>query len=147
MKAIVYEKYGPPDVLELRDVEKPTAKADEVLVKVRAASVNYGNLALVTGKPFMVRMMAGGMSKPTDTIQGGDFAGVVEAVGKNVRQFQIGDEVYGDLADLHFGTFAEYVAAPERLVALKPKNLTFEEAAAVPQASVVALQGLRNVGN
>lgn len=146
MKAIVQDKYGSPDVLELREVEKPVCQDDEVLVKVHAAAVNFGNVALVKGKPFIIRLMVGGLGKPKHKIQGSDFAGVIEAVGKNVKRFQPGDEVYGDVSDLSFGTFAEYVAVPESSLALKPKNLTFEEAASVPQAGLVALQGLRDVG-
>ena len=146
MKAIVQDKYGSPDVLELREVEKPVCQDDEVLVKVHAAAVNFGNVSLVKGKPFIIRLMVGGLSKPKHKIQGSDFAGVIEAVGKNVKRFQPGDEVYGDVSDLSFGTFAEYVAVPESCLALKPKNLTFEEAASVPQAGLVALQGLRDVG-
>jgi NADPH:quinone reductase-like Zn-dependent oxidoreductase len=146
MKAIVYEKYGPPEVLQLKEVEKPTPKEDEVLVKVHAASVNYPDWAFVRGEPFMVRLTGSGLLKPKNTILGADIAGRVEAVGRNVKQFQPGDEVFGDLSGCGFGGFAEYVAVPENALALKPTNLTFEEAAAVPMAAVVALQGLRDHG-
>jgi len=146
MKAIVYTKYGPPDVLHLKEIEKPTPKEDEVLVKVQAASVNYSDWAFVRGKPFLVRLMGVGLLKPKITILGADIAGQVEAVGRNVKQFQPGDEVYGDLAGCGWGGFAEYVSVPENALALKPANMTFEEAAAVPQAAVVALQGLRDKG-
>jgi len=143
MKAIVYEKYGPPDVLKLKEVEKPTPKEDEVLVKVQAASVNYSDWAFVRGEPFLVRLMGVGLLKPKITILGADIAGRVEAVGRNVKQFQPGDEVYGDLSGCGWGAFAEYVSVPENALALKPAGITFEEAAAVPQAALVALQGLR----
>jgi len=146
MKAIVQTEYGPPDVLRLEDVEMPVPGDDEVLVEVHAASVNYGNLALVLGDPFIVRLMVGGLRKPKHTIPGSDIAGRVAAVGRNVTQFQPGDEVYGDLSDGCFGAYAQYVAAPENTLARKPANISFEEAAAVPQAALVALQGLRDKG-
>jgi NADPH:quinone reductase-like Zn-dependent oxidoreductase len=146
MKAIVYEKYGPPeDVLELKEVEKPTPKDDEALVRVHAASVVYGDLALVRGKPFVARLSSG-LLKPKYKIPGIDMAGRVEAVGTNVKQFQPGDEVFGDLFESGFGAFAEKVCARENALALKPANMTFEEAAAVPQAALVALQALRDSG-
>jgi NADPH:quinone reductase-like Zn-dependent oxidoreductase len=146
MKAIVCSEYGPPDVLSFEEVQKPAPGDNEILVEVHAASVNYGNLALVMGDPFVVRLISGGLRKPKHTIPGGDIAGRVEAVGRNVTQFQPGDEVYGDLSACGFGGFAEYIAAPESALALKPANSTFEEAAAVPQAALVALQGLRDKG-
>jgi NADPH:quinone reductase-like Zn-dependent oxidoreductase len=146
MKAIVYEKYGPPDVLQLKEVEIPVPKENEVLVKVQAASVNYSNLAFVRGKPFIVRLMGSGLIKPKYKILGSDIAGRVETVGVNVQQFQPGDEVFGDLSECGRGGFAEYVAVPENALVLKPANLTSEEAAAVPEAAVVALQGLRDKG-
>jgi NADPH:quinone reductase-like Zn-dependent oxidoreductase len=146
MKAIVYEKYGPPDVLQLKEVEKPVPKENEVLVKVQASSVNYSNSAFVRGKPFIVRLMGSGLLKPKYKILGSDIAGRVETVGVNVQQFQPGDEVFGDLSECGRGGFAEYVAVPENALVLKPANLTFEEASAVPEAAVVALQGLRDKG-
>jgi NADPH:quinone reductase-like Zn-dependent oxidoreductase len=145
MKAIVYTKYGPPDVLNLEEVQKPTPDDDEVLVEIHAASVNYANPALVRGEPFMLRLY-GGLREPKYKIPGGDIAGRVEAVGRNVKQFQPGDEVFGDISDCGFGAFAEYVSAPENALALKPANISFEAAAAVPQAALVALQGLRDKG-
>ena len=145
MKAIVYNKYGPPDVLELKEVEKPIPEDNQVLVKIHAASVNYGNLVLLRGKPFLARF-AFGLLKPKYSIPGGDIAGRVEAVGKNVKQFQPGDEVFGDLSGCGWGGFAEYVSVPENALALKPANMSFEEAAAVPMAAVTALQGLRDKG-
>jgi len=146
MKAIVQERYGPPDVLQLKEVAEPTPKEDEVLVGVQAASVNYSDWVYVRGKPFAARLMGSGLLKPKTMMLGADIAGRVEAVGRNATQFQPGDEVYGDLSVCGWGSFAEYVAVPESALALKPTNLTFEEAAAVPQASIVALQGLRDKG-
>ena len=147
MKAIVYTKYGPPDVLQLQDVEKPAPKEDEVLVKIHAAAVNYGDASFVRGKPFVVRLMGAGLLKPKVKILGSDIAGRVETVGRNARQFQPGDEVLGDISGFGWGGFAEYVAVPEKALALKPANLSFEQAAAVPQAATVALQGLRDEGH
>ncbi len=144
MKAIVYHKYGLPDVLELKEVEKPTPKDDEVLVKVHAASVNDWDWGLLRGKPFVNRLLFG-LLKPK-RILGGDIAGRVEAVGRNVKQFQPGDEVFGDISGCGFGGFAEYVCARENALVLKPASMTFEEVAAVPQAAVLALQGLRDKG-
>ncbi len=142
MKAIIYHEYGSPDVLRLAEVEKPIFQDDEVLVKVHAASVNARDWHLLTADIFLVRLMGGGLRKPKDTILGADFAGRVEAVGKNVTQFQPGDEVFG----CQSGGFAEYICARESVLALKPANLSFEEAAAVPIAGVTALQGLRDQG-
>jgi NADPH:quinone reductase-like Zn-dependent oxidoreductase len=146
MKAIVYTEYGPPaDVLHLEEAEKPTPKEDELLVKVHAASVNYSDWSFVRGKPYEIRMVTG-LRKPKETILGADIAGRVEAVGGKVKQFQPGDEVFGDISGCGRGGFAEYVAVPENALAPKPANLGFEEAAAVPQAAIVALQGLRDKG-
>jgi NADPH:quinone reductase-like Zn-dependent oxidoreductase len=146
MKAIVYQKYGPPDVLELKEVEKPTPKDDELLIKVRAASANAADWRLLRADPFLVRLMGMGLLKPKNTILGADIAGRVEAVGRNVKQFQPGDEVFGDISGCGWGGFAEYVSVPESALALKPANLSFEGAAAAPLAAVTALQGLRDKG-
>ena len=145
MKAFVYEKYGPPDVLQLKEVDKPVLEKNEVLVKVRASSVNPLDWHAMRGTPFLQRLESG-FPYPKVKILGADVAGEVEAVGKNVKGFQPGDEVYGDLYWSGFGTFAEYVAIPEKSVALKPSNLTFEEAASVPQAAFTALHALRDQG-
>jgi NADPH:quinone reductase-like Zn-dependent oxidoreductase len=142
MKAIVYEKYGPPDVLQIKEVEKPTPKDDEVLVKVHASSVNYGDLPVLRGEPLQ-RLMGGGLLKPKHKILGDDIAGRIEVVGRNVKQFQPGDEVFG-ISD--FGAFAEYVCADEKFLALKPTSMTFEEAAVIPFAAIAALQSLRDKG-
>ena len=143
MKAILHEKYGSPDVLQLKDVEKPAPKDDEVLIKIYAASVNQYDWHFLTADIFLIRLMGGGLLKPKNTRLGADVAGRVEAIGRNVRQFQPGDEVFGDIGH---GGFAEYACAPESRLALKPANLSFEEAAAVPMAALTALQGLRDTG-
>ena len=142
MKAIVYEKYGSPDVLGLVDVEKPCPKENEVLIKVCAASLNALDWHLMRGKPFAVRLMMGGINKPKNTRPGRDLAGMVEDVGKNVTQFKPGDEVFGAAS----GTCAEYVCADESKIVIKPSDISFEEAAAVPVAAITALQGLRDKG-
>jgi len=143
MKAIVYTKYGSPDVLRLKDVEQPTPKEDEVLIKIHAASVNAYDWHYLTADIFLIRLMSGGLLKPKNTRLGADLSGKVEAVGRNVKQFKLGDEVYG----MGEGGFAEYACAPESTMALKPSNLSFEEAAAVPMAGITALQGLRDEGH
>lgn len=145
MKAIVYTEYGSPDVLHLEDVEKPVPAADEVLIKVQAASVNAADLHFLRADPFPIRFMAG-LLKPKNTILGADIAGRVEAIGSSVTQFKPGDEVFGDLSGCGLGGFAEYVCAREDVLVLKPASLTFEQAAAVPMAAVTALQGLRTHG-
>ena len=142
MKAIVYTKYGSPDVLQLKDVETPAPKDDEVLIKIHAASVNAYDWHFLTADIFLIRLMGGGLLKPKYTRLGADIAGRVEAVGRNVKQFQPGNEVFG----MVHGGFAEYACALEDAFALKPVNLSFEEAAAVPMAGVTALQGLRDEG-
>ena len=147
MRAIVYHTYGSPDVLKLEEVQKPVPQDDEVLVKIHATSVNAGDWHLLRAKPFLMRLMGYGLLKPKHTILGSDIAGRVEAVGRNVKQFQSGDEVFGNTAKYGFGGFAEYVSVPENALVLKPTNISFEEAAAVPEAAVVALQGLRDKGH
>jgi len=143
MKAIVTTKYGPPDVLEFKDVAKPEPKENEVLIKIHAASVNAYDWHLLTADIPLVRLMGGGLLKPQNPIPGADIAGQVEAVGSSVTQFKPGDEVFGDISK---GGFAEYACAPENKLALKPLNLSFEQAAAVPMAGITALQGLRDEG-
>jgi NADPH:quinone reductase-like Zn-dependent oxidoreductase len=142
MKAIVYTRYGSPDVLQLKEIEKPTPKDDEVLVEVHAASVNAFDWHMLRAKPFLVRLSGSGLLKPKNKIFGADVAGRVESVGRNAKQFQPGDEVFGTVR----GGFAEYVCARENAFALKPAHISFEEAAAVPMAAVTALQGLRDKG-
>ena len=145
MKAMMYTKYGSLDVLKLVDVEKPVPKDDEVLIKVQAASVTFGDLAAVKGEPFMVRFTLG-LREPKFPIPGKDVAGIVEAVGSKVKQFKPGDEIFGDLSESGWGAYAEYVSAPDDALVQKPANVTFEAAAAVPESAVVALQGLQDKG-
>ena len=146
MKAIVFTKYGSPDFLQFKEVEKPAPKADEILIKVHAASVNSWDWEFLNGIPFINRLMFGLLKpKPGKQILGADIAGTVEAVGKRVTRFKTGDEVFGDLWN-NWGGFAEYACAKEAAMELKPINSTFEQAAAVPQAGVLALQGIRKAG-
>lgn len=146
MKAAVYDRYGTPDGLRVEEVEKPTIKPDEVLVRNYASSVNFVDHASVAGKPFVLRLMTRAFFRPKYRILGTDVSGVVEEIGAKVTRFKPGDEVIGDIGDCGLGAFAEYVAAPENTLAIKPSNLSFEEAASIPQASIVALQGLRDAG-
>ena len=145
MKAIFYTEYGSPDVLQLKEVEKPAPKDNEVLVKIYAASANAADWHLMRAEPFLARL-ENGVLKPKNTRLGADVAGRVEAVGGNVTRFQVGDEVFGCMPLSVLGGFAEYVCAQEETVALKPPRLTFEQAAAVPLAAFTALQGLRDKG-
>src|SRR6266540_3663431 len=145
MQAIVYTTYGSPDVLQLNDVEKPMSKDNEVLVKVHAASANPADWHLMRAEPFLARL-ENGLLKPKNTKLGADVAGRIEAVGRNVTQFHVGDDVFGGMTLNELGSFAEYVCVPEELLALKPAKMTFEQAAAVPLAAFTALQGLRNKG-
>ncbi len=168
MKAAVRHEYGPPEVLNVEEVQTPTPADDEVLVRVHAASVNLGDWEILTADPLYITVLArifgpkprhkvvssnddgasarrGGLFKPRYKILGTDIAGRVEAVGKNVTQFQPGDEVFGDTSVSGFGAFAEYACVPEKAVLIpKPASMTFEQAAAVPQAAFIALQGLRD---
>ncbi|KKL68374.1 hypothetical protein LCGC14_2125640 [marine sediment metagenome] len=137
MKAIVYTKYGPPDVLQLKEVEKPTPKDNEVLVKAHASSLNAADLDCLRGKMQFSR-------KPRYKILGSDIAGRIETVGSNVKQFQPGDDIFVDLSVCGFGAFAEYVCVPEKELVLKSASMTFEDAATLPQAAILALQGLRD---
>jgi NADPH:quinone reductase-like Zn-dependent oxidoreductase len=145
MKAFVSEKYGPPEMLRMAEVKKPSPAADEALVKVLAVSVNPADWRSMRAKPFFSRATLG-LLRPKHRILGGDIAGRVEAVGSDVNQFKPGDEVYANLLDHGNGGFAEYVSVPVEAMSFKPANLSFEEAAAVPMAGVTALQGLRHHG-
>ena len=144
MQAIVYSEYGPPDGLRLEQVPKPAPKEDEVLVKVHAASVNSWDVDLLLGRPYLSRM--GAFRKPKYPILGADIAGVIEAVGSNVERFEPGDEVFGDISGCHWGGYAEYVCARADVVAHKSASMSFEQAASLPQAGVLAMQGLRYGG-
>jgi NADPH:quinone reductase-like Zn-dependent oxidoreductase len=143
MKAIVYHKYGSPDELKLEEVDMPAPSDDEVLIKVYAVSINGSDREGLAGKPLYARL--GGLRKPGYPILGSDIAGRVELAGKNITQFQPGDEVFGEIPGYH-GGFAEYACAPEKTLARKPASLTFEQAAAIPQAGAIALHGIREKG-
>ena len=143
MKAIVYTRYGPPEVLQLKEVAKPTPRDDEVLIKVHAVSVNRSDWEGLRGKPLYARL--GGLLRPRQQRLGSDIAGRVETAGRDIRRFRPGDEVFGDILP-RLGGFAEYVCARESALAPKPASMTFEEAAAIPQAAVIALQGIRDKG-
>jgi len=150
MKAIVQEKYGSADVLELREIDRPTAGDDEVLVRVRAASLHPDVWHAMKGVPFVLRVMGSGLRKPKNVVPGTDLAGQVESVGRNVTRFKPGDEVFGlsVLANLwrNGGAYAEYAAVPEARLQLKPAELTFEQAAAVPTSGSLAVQAVRDEG-
>lgn len=142
MKAVVYTQYGNPDKLHYTDVEKPLLKKNQVLIKVHAASINSWDWDLLRGNHFIIRLLSGWF-KPKHKILGADVAGVVTAIGEKVSSFKPGDEVMGDIAGSGFGAFAEYVAAPEKLIVKKFSAMNFKQAAALPQAGLLALQGLR----
>ena len=146
MKAIVYHRYGPPEVLQLEEVEQPIPGDEEVLVKVHASSVNDWDWKLLNGEPFVNRIMSGWRRPTKIKILGLDIAGRIEAVGRNATQFQAGDEVFGDISGNGFGGFAEYLCTKENALTLKPASLTFEQAATIPHVGVLGLQGLRYKG-
>ena len=139
MQAIVQDRYGSADVLHLARIARPAIDDNDVLVRVRAASIHIGDWHVMTGLPYLLRVVGFGLRAPKARVRGMDVAGTVEAVGQNVTRFQVGDEVFGTCD----GSFAEYAATPEDALVLKPVNLTFEQAAAVPTSSVAALQALR----
>src|SRR5438067_10165109 len=148
MKAIVQERYGSPDDLELREVEKPVVGDDDVLVRVRAASIHPDVWHVVNGQPYVLRLMGAGFFRPKNPIPGTDMAGIVECVGKGVTRFRAGDPVFGETIAAHQwingGAFAEYVSVRQDLLALKPDRITFEQAASVPTSGFIALQNLRD---
>ena len=146
MKAIIRETYGPPDVLHLEEVPLPTLRDGDVLVKVEAASANAGDWHLLRGTPLPFRLLAG-VRTPKFKIIGNDIAGYVEAVGRNVTQFRPGDEVFGELSRCGFGAYAEFAAAPEKALALKPANLSFEEAATIPKGEPHRVDALRQLSH
>jgi NADPH:quinone reductase-like Zn-dependent oxidoreductase len=143
MKAMVYTRYGPPDVLRLEDAPEPVPADNEVLIKIHAVSLNRSDWESLIGKPLYTRV--GGLRRPRQHILGGDIAGRVERAGKQIQHFKVGDDVFGETMR-YSGGFAEYVCAPEAALARKPTSLTFEQAAAIPQAGGIAVQGIRNKG-
>ncbi|MEW7290355.1 NAD(P)-dependent alcohol dehydrogenase [Aquimarina sp. 2304DJ70-9] len=146
MKAIVFEKYGlPGKVLKCKEVAKPIPKENEVLIKIQATTVNDYDWSLVRGKPYLLRLMYG-LSTPKYRISGMELSGTVEDIGSNVEKLKVGDAVFGDISKYGFGTFAEYISIHENAVIKKPDDLSFETAAAIPHASTLALQALRDIG-
>ena len=146
MKAIVYHKYGSPDVLKMEDIQKPIPSDDEVLVKIHAVSINSWDWDTLTGKPFEYRFLFGLLKPKSTKMHGCDVAGKVEGIGKNVKRFQVGDEVFGDLAEEGWGAFAEYICVSENELAIKPSSMTFEEAACLSHGGNLAVQGLIDYG-
>lgn len=146
MKALVFTEYGSPNVLQLKELPKPAPGEHEVLVKIHATAVNDYDWSMVRGRPYLYRLMFG-LLKPKRQIPGMELSGTIEALGKNASSFEVGDAVYGDISEYGFGTFAEYVCVNEKALALKPAAMAFEEAAALPHASMLAYQGLVDIGN
>jgi NADPH:quinone reductase-like Zn-dependent oxidoreductase len=150
MKAIVQDRYGPPDVLKLREIDRPTAKDEQVLVRVRAASLHPDVWHALRGVPYVLRIMGSGLRRPRNPVPGTDLAGLVESVGGNVTRFQLGDEVFGQSVGAYLwgngGTYAEYAAVPEARLQPKPANITFEQAASVLTSGPIAVQGIRDEG-
>jgi len=144
MKAVIYAKYGGPEVLQIKEIEKPAPKDNEVLIKIYAVSINDWDWGLLRGD--LINRLLNGFTKPKRKTLGSDIAGQIESVGKNITKFKTGDNVYGDLSG-QWGGFAEYICAGEEKLALKPSGMSFEEAAAIPQAAMLAVQGLIDKGN
>ncbi|GMW03365.1 MAG: NADPH:quinone reductase [Candidatus Hydrogenedentota bacterium] len=145
MKAVVYTRYGPPEVLEVKDVPTPAPRENEVRIRVHAASVNAGDWRLMRGEPFLVRLMSG-IRKPKFSILGSDLAGTIDQTGPKATKFRPGDAVFGEMSTCGFGSFAEFACVPQDMLVSKPANLTLEEAAAVPTAGLTALQAVRDHG-
>ena len=145
MKAFVFTKYGSPEVLRLKKIAKPTPKENEVLVRIRATAINDYDWSMIRGKPYMYRLLFG-LLKPKHQIPGMELAGTIEAVGANVKSFEFGDAVYGDISEYGFGSFAEYVCIDEKALVHKPPEMSFEEAAAISHAAMLAVQGLVDIG-
>ncbi len=146
MRAIFFENYGLPlKALTIKEVDKPIPKANEVLIKIYATAVNDYDWSIARGKPYLYRLMFG-LFRPKNQIPGMELSGVIEAIGVGVTKWEVGDEVFGDISNYGFGTFAEYISIHEDSVIKKPEELSFEDAAAIPHASALALQGLRDLG-
>lgn len=145
MKAIVCDRYGPPEQLQLREVPKPVPKANEVLVKIHATAINDYDWGMIRGQPYLYRLLFG-ITKPKNPVPGMELAGTIEIVGADVTSFEIGDAVYGDISEKGFGTFAEYVCVDAKALVHKPKAMSFDQAAAIPHAAMLAVQGLIDVG-
>ena len=146
MKALVFRKYGSPEVLQLREIAKPIPMENEVLVKIHATAVNDYDWSMIRGKPYLYRLLFG-LFKPKHQIPGMELSGTIEAIGTNVKSFKVGDAVYGDISAYGFGSYAEYVGINEKALTLKPDKMSFEEATAMPHAATLALQGLVDSGD
>jgi NADPH:quinone reductase-like Zn-dependent oxidoreductase len=146
MKALVFTKYGSPEVLQFKEIEKPTPKEDEVLVEIHATAVNDYDWSMIRGKPYLYRLLFG-LLKPKHQIPGMELSGTVEALGTNAELFKVGDAVYGDISAYGFGSFAEYVCINEKALVIKPDKMSYEEATAIPHAATLALQGLVDAGD
>lgn len=146
MKALVFKKYGSPEVLQLREITKPTPEENEVLVRIHATAVNDYDWSMIRGKPYLYRLLFG-LLKPKHQIPGMELSGTIEALGTNAKSFKIGDHVYGDISTYGFGGFAEYVCINEKALVIKPDKMRFEEATAIPHAAALALQGLVDAGD
>lgn len=146
MKALVFTKYGSPEVLQLREIAKPTPKENEVLVKIHATAVNDYDWSMIRGKPYLYRLLFG-LLKPKHQIPGMELSGTIEALGTNAKSFKVGDAVYGDISTFGFGGFAEYVCINEKALVNKPDKMSFEAASAIPHAAGLALQGLVDTGD
>lgn len=145
MRALVFTKYGSPEVLQLKEIVKPTPKENEVLVKIHATAVNDYDWSMIRGKPYLYRLLYG-ILKPKHQTPGMELAGTIEGLGANTNLFKIGDAVYGDISQYGFGSFAEYVCTNEKALTLKPIQMSFEEAASIPHAAMLAVQGLIDIG-
>lgn len=145
MKALVFTKYGSPEILQLKEITKPTPKENEVLVKIHATAVNDYDWSMIRGKPYLYRLLFG-LLKPKHQIPGMELSGTIEALGTNAKSFKVGDAVYGDISAYGFGSFAEYMSINEKALTLKPDEMSFEEATAIPHAAALALQGLVDSG-
>ncbi len=145
MRALVFTKYGSPEVLQLKEIAKPTPEENEVLIKIHATAVNDYDWSLIRGKPYLLRLLYG-ILRPKHQIPGMELAGTIEELGANVNLFKIGDAVYGDISEYGFGSFAEYVCINEKALTLKPDKMSFEEAAAISHAAMLAMQGLIDIG-
>lgn len=146
MKAFVFTKYGPPEVLQLKKIDKPVPRENEVLVRIHATAINDYDWSMVRGKPYMYRLLFG-LLKPKHSIPGMELAGTIEGLGADVKSFEVGDEVYGDISQYGFGSFAEYVCINEKALISKPHEMSFVEAASISHAAMLAVQGLVDIGN
>lgn len=145
MKAVVSTEYGPPEMLQIKDIAKPVPGENQVLIKVHATAINDYDWSMIRGKPYLYRLMFG-LFKPKNRVPGMELAGTVESLGKNASKFHVGEAVYGDISEYGFGSFAEYICINQQALIRKPHEMTFQQAAAIPHASLLAFQGLTDIG-